>query len=107
MGLRRLRAVWKALRAWLERKRRRRRRTSLVAPAAPALEAEIKNPLRLNDEEYLRVMKELDEVLGDEEAENSSLYNKRWSQGPEQPAEEFPAQSIKSGSDPIHAQKNG
>jgi hypothetical protein len=63
----RIRAFWKALRTWM---RRRRRRTSLVAPAAAR---EVKNPLRLDDEEYLRVMKELDEVLATETPQNSSL----------------------------------
>jgi hypothetical protein len=47
------------MKAWIAAKRRRRR-SSMVAPAAAA---EVKNPLRLDDEEYLQVMKELDEVL--------------------------------------------
>ena len=69
----RAQALWKALRAWL-RQRRQRRRTSLVAPAASATAArEVKNPLRLDDEEYLRVMRDLDEVLSAETPENSSL----------------------------------
>ncbi len=58
--MRRVRAFWRALRAWLASKRRR-------APAAALttepLKREVRNPLRLDDEEYLSVMKELDEVL--------------------------------------------
>ncbi len=59
MGLRRLRAVWKALRDWLKRKRLRR--PAPVATQVAAVEA--KNPLRLDDAEYNAVMRELDDVL--------------------------------------------
>jgi hypothetical protein len=66
--MRRVRAFWRALRAWLAAKRR--------APPPPALSKEVWNPLRLDDEEYLSVMKELDEVLATpvtETPKNSSL----------------------------------
>jgi hypothetical protein len=69
----RVSSLLSALRDWLRGRRRRGRRPSLVAPAAPAPAVEAKNPLRLDDEEYLRVMKDLDEVLGAEKLENSSL----------------------------------
>ena len=59
--MRRVRTLWKALRAWLAAKRRRK-------PVVTAPAAEVKNPLRLDDTEYLEVMKELDEVLGSKPA---------------------------------------
>ena len=54
--MRRVRTFWKALRGWLASKRRRK-------PVVTAPAAEVKNPLRLDDTEYLQVMKDLDEVL--------------------------------------------
>lgn len=66
--MRRVRAFWKALRAWIAAKHRRDR---MSQESSPPLSNEIKNPLRLNNAEYEAVMKELDEVLASKE--NSPL----------------------------------
>jgi hypothetical protein len=71
-SMRRARAAWAVLRAWLRRLRRKGGEAAPIHVAPPS--TEIKNPLRLDDEEYLRVMKELDDVLSPPgKPEHSSL----------------------------------
>ena len=55
------------MKAWIARRRRAR------LPAAVSPKTEINNPLRLDNSEYLQVMKELDEVLAAPLPENSAL----------------------------------